>query len=205
VGLATSRSAIGKSTIYWMTLKILFRKNGLNLRITDGGDKMAINEACQVWIEQRIEEELEERKKNGKSLRAIGKAIAKEIEQVFEAKVAPETIASRVKRASKQAGSNEPPESNNEKKPITYESEEGSATHPQTNRGGKRDGSGRKPKEYNIIETENFGNIEGTQEFCTAFEAFYTQVQNAQLEKWQNVPKHTAISCITYLKNLIGE
>lgn len=60
---------------------------------------MAISEACQVWIEQRIEEELGERQETGKSLRAIGKDIAKEIERIFEAKVNPETKYHRATKA----------------------------------------------------------------------------------------------------------
>ena len=59
---------------------------------------MAINEACQVWIEQRIQEELESREDNKKSLRAIGREIAAEIERVFEAKVNPRALEKRAER-----------------------------------------------------------------------------------------------------------
>lgn len=62
---------------------------------------MAINEACQVWIEQRIQEELET--KGEKSLRSIAGEIASEIERIFEAKVKPTTIVSRVQRAASDA------------------------------------------------------------------------------------------------------
>jgi len=65
---------------------------------------MAVHEACQVWIEQRIQEELESG--DERSLREIGRTIAAEIERVFETKVNPETIKSKVLRA--RAGSNEP-------------------------------------------------------------------------------------------------
>lgn len=58
---------------------------------------MAINEACQVWIEQRIKEELEGG--GEKSLREIGRVIAAEIEKVFEAKVNPITIYSKVRES----------------------------------------------------------------------------------------------------------
>ena len=57
---------------------------------------MAINEACQVWIEQRIKEELEDG--GEKSLRESGRVIAAEIEKVFEAKVNPGTIKERARR-----------------------------------------------------------------------------------------------------------
>lgn len=57
---------------------------------------MAINEACQVWIEQRIKEELEDG--GDKSLREIGRVIAAEIEKVFEAKVSPMTVTMKASR-----------------------------------------------------------------------------------------------------------
>jgi len=59
---------------------------------------MAINEACSLWIEQRIQEELEDNHDQKKSLRAIGRELAKEIEKVFEAKVKPETITMKASR-----------------------------------------------------------------------------------------------------------
>jgi hypothetical protein len=59
---------------------------------------MAIAEACQLWIEQRIEEELQDRPENGKSLREIGRELAKEIEKVFEAKVKPRTLEKKAGR-----------------------------------------------------------------------------------------------------------
>ncbi len=75
---------------------------------------MALNEACQIWVEQRITEELAERGDSGKSLRAIGR----EIERIFEAKVSPHTMRNRVTR--KLHDSNEsPPET---AQPATVES-----------------------------------------------------------------------------------
>jgi hypothetical protein len=62
------------------------------------GEIMAIHEACQVWIEQRITEELEEKGTTGKSLRQIGREISEEIERVFEAKVKPGTIFQAARR-----------------------------------------------------------------------------------------------------------
>ena len=67
---------------------------------------MAINEACQVWIEQRIKEELEDvqhvapASSGEKSLREIGRVIAAEIEKVFEAKVNPRSLEKRAERMS---------------------------------------------------------------------------------------------------------
>lgn len=66
---------------------------------------MAINEACQVWIEQRIREELDDG--GEKSLREIGRVIAAEIEKVFEAKVNPGTILTKVAREARRTVSNE--------------------------------------------------------------------------------------------------
>jgi hypothetical protein len=159
---------------------------------------VAINEACQVWIEQRIKEELDEKGTSGKSLRVIGKEIAKEIERIFEAQVNPDTIR---KKAERMGGTNVPLEENTEKSDHNDELEklEKPAAH-----GGARQGSGRKSKEYNKIETEYFGQMEGTEDFCEAFEKFYAQVQGAQMEKWQNVPKRSAIYCIKLLNDLIG-
>lgn len=71
---------------------------------------MAISEACGLWIEQRVKEELEAKKETGASLRDIGRIVASEVEKYFETKVNPETIKSKALRM--QAGSNEPPTEN---------------------------------------------------------------------------------------------
>jgi len=73
-------------------------------------------EACQVWIEQRIEEELSERGETGKSLREIGRELAAEIERVFEAKVNPETLRSIARRSG---GSIDPKETNAAPAPLS--------------------------------------------------------------------------------------
>ena len=70
---------------------------------------MAINEACSLWIEQRISEELEEKEITGKSLREIGREISAEIERIFEAKVKPETLTMKASRM--QGVTNVTPES----------------------------------------------------------------------------------------------
>jgi len=64
---------------------------------------MALNEACQVWIEQRISEELQDRGETGKSLREIGRELAAEIERVFETKVNPRALE---KKAEKMTATN---------------------------------------------------------------------------------------------------
>jgi hypothetical protein len=65
---------------------------------------LALPEVCGVWIEQRIQEAREE----GKSLKAIGREVAKEVEQYFEVEVNPETIRSKARRIG--GGSNDHPQ-----------------------------------------------------------------------------------------------
>ncbi len=112
----------------------------------------------------------------------------------------PETLRKKAERL--EGVTNVTQEENQEKLSNSGELEklENEVTH-----GGARKNAGRKPKEYQKIQTEFFGDLEGTESFCEAFELFYTQVQNAQLEKWQNVPKRSAIYCIKLLTDLIGE
>ena len=102
---------------------------------------MAISEACQLWIEQRIKEELETQPVSTKSLRSIGRELAKEIERVFETKINPHTIADRARR---MRGANAPQE------PTTlddYVIEENQII--KVCRGGARLGAGRKPNGRN--------------------------------------------------------
>jgi hypothetical protein len=65
--------------------------------------------------EQRIEEELQERSDTGKSLREIGRELAKEIERVFEAKVNPRSLE---KRAGRLTATNVAPDENPTPAPI---------------------------------------------------------------------------------------
>jgi len=73
--------------------------------LTHKGIVMAIPEACGLWIEQRIEEELQQKKDTGASLREIGRQVAAEVEKYCETKVSPDTIR---KRAERQGGTNVP-------------------------------------------------------------------------------------------------
>lgn len=75
----------------------------------------------------------------GYSEREAAKLVAKE----YDGKV----TAERARQVYiRRGGSHEPQKSNDETKSITYESQEGSTTHPPTNRGGKRDKAGRPRK-----------------------------------------------------------
>ena len=71
---------------------------------------MAIPEACGLWIEQRVKEELDQKGETGASLREIGRQVAAEVEKYFETKVNPETIRSKARRI--EAGSDDPQEEN---------------------------------------------------------------------------------------------
>ena len=115
---------------------------------------MTINQACQVWIEQRADEELTEREKTGKSLRSIGKEIAAEILKVFEVKVNSSTIFQRVRRAAERADTNVSLD-------ATIESDSGNNTNQEIKlvHGGKREGAGRKPKGGEVKESKYLWEI----------------------------------------------
>lgn len=99
---------------------------------------MAIPEACSLWIEQRIKEELESQEEPGLTHREIGRRIASEIEKIFESKVNPETIRKRVDRIS---GTNVPHKKNSVKTSDNVDLEK----LEKPNHGGARQGAGRKP------------------------------------------------------------
>lgn len=68
---------------------------------------MARTEACQIWIEERIEEELQAEK----STSEIGRTIAAEIQKLFEATVNPDAIrirAARIKARTNVQGTETP-------------------------------------------------------------------------------------------------
>jgi hypothetical protein len=98
---------------------------------------MAAHEACQVWIEQRIKEEIVTNPKS--SHRSICRLIAQEVAKMFEAKVNPEAIRYHVKKAAVAAGEILPKKSKTSAKQKV--------TLPQvpnlTERGGPRAGAGR--------------------------------------------------------------
>lgn len=76
---------------------------------------MAIPEACGVWIEQRVKEEIEAKGESGASLREIGRKVAAEVEKYFEAKVNPRTIE---KKAERVAATNVAPKENTTKTEV---------------------------------------------------------------------------------------
>jgi len=100
---------------------------------------MAIPEACGLWIEQRVKEELERRGDTGASLREIGRQVASEVEKYFETKVNPDTIRKRAERIN---GTNVP-----QKETQANSSTSENLEKLEKSWGGTREGSGRKPKE----------------------------------------------------------
>ncbi len=105
---------------------------------------MAISEACQLWIEQRVEEELE----TGKPYRAIGRELAAEIERIFEAKVSPSTITNRAWRKGRKdkAVSNETPTPTNQDHNEMEKKPEVKRNEIKIEHGGKREGAGTRRK-----------------------------------------------------------
>ena len=73
--------------------------------------RMALPEACGVWIEQRVQEELDARGDTGTSLREIGRMVAAEVEKHFETKVKPGTITVKALRMDKGVTNVTPKES----------------------------------------------------------------------------------------------
>jgi hypothetical protein len=100
---------------------------------------MAIPEACGLWIDQRIEEELEANP-DAPNLSAIGRRVAAEVERHFEVRVNPETVRSRARRVTARSNDqgNESP-TNPNSKPNLEKLE-------KPKHGGARPGAGRKPK-----------------------------------------------------------
>lgn len=59
---------------------------------------MAINEACQVWIEQRIQEDVQEGKDLERSVCSISTEIASEVSRIFQTAINPEAIRAKIRR-----------------------------------------------------------------------------------------------------------
>lgn len=132
---------------------------------------MANQEACELYIEQQIQEGLDE----GQTPYYIGHHLSKWIEKLFGAKINPETIKSRAYRKQQEVGSNEPKKSKApDNKAFTEE------FHPKkfdSGRGGQREGAGRKPK-LSEIENEKTKDI---------FKNDHIQNQLTQKTIWLNV------------------
>ena len=97
-------------------------------------DKLAKQQACQLFIEQEIEKGIS----CGKTHREIGREIARLIKKLFEAEVNPETIAKRADRIS--AATNVAPNT------TTENQREKDGNQDSMKWGGEREGAGRPPK-----------------------------------------------------------
>jgi hypothetical protein len=101
---------------------------------------MAHQEACQLYIEQEIEEGL----KQGKTPYSIGKELSAWVEKLFEAKVPAETIRSKARYHQKKAGETTTPDvtlEDNMQIPKKQKYQPDKQPGPD-----KQAGPGRKPK-----------------------------------------------------------
>ena len=124
-------------------------------------------EACQLYIEQEIEEGL----RKGQTPYHIGKELAVWIEKLFETKIPAETIKSRAYR--QQVGLNEPSDSTPENdkeigekpdKPVIVRNDSG-----QFDKGTKIAGPGRPPK-FKVEQPAHRTQFTGNNEWYTPVE-----------------------------------
>ena len=100
---------------------------------------MANREACELYIEQQIKEELAQ----GKKPWTIGKELSKWVEKLFEVTINPNTLTQRAKRIVEKNGTNVP-EKSQPVETVTY-SEPDIIRDRKTQGGGERTGAGRPP------------------------------------------------------------
>jgi hypothetical protein len=163
---------------------------------------MAIPEACEVWIEQRIEEELDAKEDTGFSLREIGRRIANEIEKHFETRVKPETIYHRARKAS---GTNVPPTENDAETGTSTDYEKTLKKPAATdNRGGARKGAGRKPERRDDA-TQVYAREITTMDddFKEAFDSMFHAIQNAKADGWQKTTRQAVIHSLESLVEMV--
>ena len=92
-------------------------------------------EACQLYIEQEIDEGL----KQNKTPYQIAKEVAEWIRKLFEVNIPVETIKSKAYRRQQKSGSSEPKKSNNL---INTDTSDPNSLFA-SNRGGERENAGR--------------------------------------------------------------
>jgi len=156
---------------------------------------MANPEACELYIEQQIEEGLEE----GQTPYYIGKHLSGWIEKLFETKINPSTLKTRAYRKQQEIGSDEPKESNQEQKEIVIPDDIPSLTDA----GGQRKGAGRKSKikRRRLTDIEKEGIV--SDEFNTAYREFYDQVILAMHDKWRTTSKEAVVKCANNIIDLV--
>lgn len=105
---------------------------------------MANSEACELYIEQQIKEELKE----GKNPHQIGRELSTWIAKLFQVHIPERTLEQRARRVNKKERVQRP------KTDVTKKSKP-ATDKPKDNRGGAREGSGR-PYDYKAhIEKEH--------------------------------------------------
>ena len=157
------------------------------------GNQMANPEACELWIEQRIEEEQDK----GTSHPEIGRIIGAEIVKLFEAKIQARTIEQRSRRiVATNVAAPPTPESSNE----NQDNQDSEPEH-----GGYREGAGRKPKYHRptIPKKENPSDDIYTEAFLDAFNTLFTILKNAKRLGWKDVSREAAMKHLAVLYDLL--
>lgn len=117
-------------------------------------EQLAKQEACQLFIEQEIEEGL----KRGETPYKIAKVLTGWVEKLFHAKVSQKTIESKAFRQKQAMTSNEVTDSSRYSNSGIHENQEIKFEH-----GGAREGAGRPPK-FAVIQDNSQFRTEGTGE-----------------------------------------
>ena len=181
---------------------------------------MANQEACELWIEQRIEEE----QAKGTSHPEIGRIIGAEIVKLFEAKIQARTIEQRSRRISATNVASPPtPESSKENQDnqvlevcrkcgheyrvtaCNYGPDGCPRCYPPKRYGGQREGAGRKGKyERPPIKREQTLNENTfTPSFKRAFDYFFVEIKNAKRLGWKDVSREAALMHLAVLYDLL--
>jgi len=155
---------------------------------------MALPEVCAVWIEQRVQDELET-KGPKTSLRSIGRMIAAEVEKHFEKKVSPDMVRYHVEKVVK-AGGNPPPKSQ-PTETVTNPPAIIQSRQPQG--GGKRDGAGRKPNDNRPRFPVPEKTEPPSEKFKASYDTFLFEVVQAKKTGWSTTSQATAVKMINTL------
>jgi hypothetical protein len=143
-------------------------------------DRLAKQQACQLFIEQEIEKGLA----SGKSKYAIGHEIAAWIKKLFEAEVKPNTIEQRAHRMEKQLLTNV-------------------STEPTTENHSEQEEQKEVRREETAHEEKRKLDRERmAPEFRESFEAFVREIKNAKALKWKTTSKESVMRSIQILHDI---
>lgn len=193
---------------------------------------MAIPEACGLWIQQRLEEEIQESGNTIESVRAIAKAVTDEVNRVFETNVNPETIRSIARRI--KGGSIDPPATtscndnkNNgvqggasitpkEAVPMVKEKiEKGKSKKAAVKEVSKETGL----KENSVKSAHQRAEAKKktpapfspsadsvmSKDFRSAYDTFIKEVSQAKKDNWESTSKEAILQCINTINFYLGE